>query len=351
MRGLVWLAALACALPGAASAQETRGFREWWAACSEQRTCWAFGFSADGSDQMGLVRVERAGAAGAEPTVILGAGLWDGAEQPATAAMRVSVDGNPWPTLTARTDEESDWRLARVTDPKAARALIAALRNGARMTLQLEGWKEPAVVSLNGGAAALLWMDDRQKRAGTVTALARPGPKPASAVPPVPPRRVVRAAPAVAQGREVRTWPAAVAARPEVKSCLEEMSSDELRAPEAARLDARTVLWGVPCSQGAYQTSYRFFLADAQGRGWRPAPFEPAPPEGEETWVTAAGFDAASMTLSGFHKGRGIADCGTGSAWTWTGRAFVLTWEQTMGECRGVPISLWPVTVDADVRR
>ena len=349
---LMLLACVAVALPRPAAAQETAGLREWWAACDARRTCWAFGFTDAGADPLGFVRIERGGAAGAEPVVVLATGLWEGEEQRPTATMRVSVDGAPGPVLTARAGEDHAFYVGRVEDPRAARALIAALRRGGRLTLQLDGWTAPAVVSLDGATAALLWLDDRQKRAGGVTALARPGPKPASAVPPPPSRRIVRAARAAPQDGLPEGWPPAVAARPEVRSCLDEMTSDELKTPDVARLDAETLLWGVPCSQGAYQVSYLFFLADAEGRGWRPAPFEPPPEgDGEGMWVTTPSYDAETRTLSAWAKGRGLGDCGTASAWTWTGARFVLTHEQTMGECRGVPPEFWPVTVDADVRR
>jgi hypothetical protein len=136
-----------------------------------------------------------------------------------------------------------------------------------------------------------------------------------------------------------------------VRACHADVYSDELKKPEVARLDAKTLLWGVTCAQGAYQASQTYFLGDAQGRGWTRAPFDPPPPAGEDQWVTNGGFDPKTMSISAFAKGRGLGDCGTGSEWVWDGRAFVLVSETTMVHCRGVPWDYWPVTVKREVRR
>jgi hypothetical protein len=339
------LLGLAAALPCPAAAQETAELRDWWAACDPQRTCWAFGFSEDGAEQSGFVRIARSGASGAAPEVIIGPSLWEEQAAKPGSRVRATVDGKVVATAVVTADS-----YAPVSDAKAARALIAAMRDGRRMTLQFDGGGEPAEVSLNGAAAALLWLDDRQKRAGTVTALARPGGRPASAVPPVPSAKVVRRAASVRQGQLPTALPASALARPEVKACREEIQSEEMRAPDVARLDVRTLLWGVPCLMGAYQGSSLFFLSDERGRGWRPAPFEP-PASADEGYVTTPSFDAETMTLSSWAKGRGLGDCGSSREWTWTGRAFVLTREVYMGPCRAVPHDLWPETMKAEVRR
>src|SRR3712207_6174453 len=134
MRILMSVALALCALGGTARAAD-ESFRDWWAACDEQRSCWAFGFSEDGSDAMGFVRVERGGAAGAEPALTLGAGMWEGSDAGRPGPMTVSIDGKAVQTLTAQSEDGSQ-RIAKVTDPAAARALIAALRNGKALELR-----------------------------------------------------------------------------------------------------------------------------------------------------------------------------------------------------------------------
>jgi len=350
----MWLIVLLAAWGSGAAAQAKADFRDLWAACDEQRTCWAFGFTEDGSDPSGFVRIERGGEPQAAPTAILGVGLWEEALRAPSTSMRVSVDGVGTLVAGAREAEDGNAYVAELGDVRAASALVSALLRGRKLELQLlngNGWTEPAVVSLDGASAAALWMDERQKRVETPTALVRRGAKPASTIPPVPRPRVVRAARPVVQGRLPAAWPAFVLQQPEVRACHEELSSDILKQVETARLDARTLLWSVTCSQGAYQASTLYFLGDEQGRGWRRARFDPPPPQGEEMYVMNGGFDAETMTLSAFNKGRGISDCGTFNEWVWTGEAFALVGETTMDHCRGVPWSYWPAVVRREVRR
>jgi hypothetical protein len=269
-RALLLIAA-ALALASPARATEAQ-FRDWWAACDEQRTCWAFGFAPEDRPGEAFVRIERSGAPNAEPVVLLG--VFD--ESRPGSPLRVRVDYAEPPSfrldLPTRSSDESPHKLAEVSERGAARSLIAAMRQGAALKLRY-GNGEEAQVSLDGATAALLWIDERQRRVGTTSALVRTGARAAGAMPPVPQKPAIRAAPVVSQRGLPETWPRFVAAQPEVRACLSEIQNDFARTPVTARLDARTILWGVPCSQGAYNTSYEFFLGDAAGEGWRRAEF------------------------------------------------------------------------------
>ena len=345
---LLIAAALAFASPArAADAQ----FRDWWAACDEQRTCWAFGFAPEDRPGEAFVRIERSGAANAEPVVLLG--VFD--EGRPGSPLRVRVDYAEPPgfrlDLPTRASDDSPHKLAEVRERGAARSLIAAVRQGAALKLRY-GSGEEAQVSLDGATAALLWMDEQQRRVGTTTALVRTGPRLAANVPAVPTQAAVRAGPMMVQTAVPETWPRFVAAQPEVRACLSEIQNEFARTPVNARLDARTILWGVPCSQGAYNTSYEFFLGDAAGAGWRRAEFfngrkrEPA-----DFALVNAAFEGSTMTLSAFSKGRGLGDCGEVSRWTWDGRRFVLTEQSVMRVCRGVPSEFWPTVRNVAVTR
>ena len=339
------------ALPAAAVAQSA-SFRDWSTACSTQRTCWAFGFSPENADGLAFARIERGGAAGAEPVLVLAAGGWDAERRAPTATMRISVDGRPGPVVTARAGDTA-YYVATLGDSNVVRPLIAALRNGRTLRLQVQGWTAPADVSLTGAAAALLWLDEQQKRVGTTTALARTGPRPASAVPPPPPARVVRAAASVPQGRLPTAFPAAMRNNRALVECREYETEGSETDLMAARLGAGRMLWGVGCGHGAYNANYSFFIGDEQGRNLQAVQLRPER-AGDETAINAAvnpSFDARTMTLSAFAKGRGLGDCGEAEAWVWDGRAFVLVESQFMGECRDVPSAYWPTTVKADVRR
>jgi hypothetical protein len=348
-----FLAALALAFgaaDGAAAAEAS--FRDWWAGCDERRSCWAFGFPQAEAVGGAFLRIERTGQPTAEPVVLLAVQQEGSGRAP--LRVRVAFDDGPELRLDlpARAADDSPHRIAEVREPAAARALVAALQRGRTLKLRV-GSGEEAQVSLNGATAALLWLDDQQKRVGTTTALARPGPRAASSIPPAPPRAVVRAAPAASQAGLPTRFPQFVAAQPEVRACLGELFSDFAREPLIARLDARTVLYGVPCGEGAYNLGRRFYLGDASGAGWRRAEFDDAGargPYGSEGLVNAD-YDAATGILSAFNKGRGVGDCGEITKWAWDGRRFVLTELTTMPKCGGVPWDLWPTLRDAEVRR
>ena len=207
-------------------------------------------------------------------------------------------------------------------------------------------------VSLNGAAAALLWIDEKQGRLNTPTALIRRGDRPASTVPVAPPLPTVTPAPAVDQGGfgDVnQRVPAALRARTEVGTCLKESAMPAVSdMVMSARLDARTELWAVPCGSGAYNVTHNWYLTGPDGRDPRPAILAGtagpgADPVMPDNSTVNGAYDPKTRTLSAFAKGRGIGDCGSAQTWAWTGDRFVLTQESTMGECAGVPSDLWPV--------
>ena len=61
-------------------------------------------------------------------------------------------------------------------------------------------------------------------------------------------------------------------------------------------------------------------------------------------------FDAKTMTLSSFSKGRGLGDCGTSEDWVWDGKTFRLALLKMMGQCRAVPLDDWPTLYRAERR-
>jgi hypothetical protein len=121
----------------------------------------------------------------------------------------------------------------------------------------------------------------------------------------------------------------------------------DMTGPETAALgDGRTLVL-LPCSTGAYNLSSAMFVLD-HGKV-TPARFD-APSGFAEAGagvrsVVNGGWDAG--TLSSYAKGRGIGDCGTAQRFVWDGRAFRLSEEARMEECRGNPdfIPVWRATV------
>lgn len=330
---------------------EIRQFREWHAVCDNGNRCAAY----TGSDQGGWLMVRMDAGGEARPEILAGLSALSGED--AVEGLRLGIDGQARTLGSGNRETGSPLAAGEV---RGALADLAAARD-----LSLSLGETRAALPTAGASAALLWIDERQGRLGTTTALIRRGDRPATAVPAAPPLPQVQAAPSVDQGSLAGAadpmedgdtagipLPAAVEALERVKACRAETSYNAYlqKAIFAARLGEDVQLWGVPCFSGAYNAGYDLYLTDGQGGSPRLAEFPTwqakAPAEGDiagEGLVNPV-YDARTNTLRHFPRGRGLGDCGTMQSWTWTGRAFVLNAERTMGECWGIAPDLWPTT-------
>ncbi|HYD27932.1 DUF1176 domain-containing protein [Brevundimonas sp.] len=317
------------AAPGMAS--ETRTFRDWMAICDNGNACFAFG---PGREGLGWIRVAIQPGPDAQPEVA--AGYWPG-EAEGTGAFALTIDGVGYPMSLATDDPVA-------AEVPAARALevARALANGSAARIGADH-----ELSLSGAAAALLWIDERQGRVNTVTALRRPGRRAAASVRAAPPLPVVTPAPAVSQtgfGDQNQVLPAALEAVPAVAACRAETSEHWIgKEVMSARLNATTELWAVPCFAGAYNMGHDWYVTGPGGRDPRPARLASTSDDPGAGTING-GYSPETRTIVAFAKGRGVGDCGTASTWTWTGREFVLTHESEMRECWGVPSDYWPTT-------
>jgi hypothetical protein len=212
----------------------------------------------------------------------------------------------------------------RVADPAGFLTALAAAKNA---SLVDAGGKALGALSTAGVSAALLYMDEKQGRLDTVTALIRKGPRPASAVPPPPPLPVVVSTPPSAKPARRPTAAQVKLARGE-SACEKD---EQEQAPEVARLDARSTLVLVPlvCGSGAYNFLSIPIILDEQGKASRPK-FS----DGDDG-VYNAEWDPKTRRLGTYMKGRGIGDCGVIQTYAWDGARFRLVEQSQMGECRG----------------
>ena len=326
-------AAASAPTAGRTMASETRTFRDWIVTCDNGNACVAFGPAVEG---VGWTRVPLDAGPDARPTMAVG--FWpDTGDQP-PGPLTVAIDSVRF-IADGATDDESGQFLR---EPAKA---VAALADSRAISVSASG--QSVALSPSGAAAAMLWIDERQGRLGTVTALVRKGPRPAAMVPAPPPLPVIVAAPAISQtgfGDSGQTLPAAVEATSEAKECRAETDFSPAIQKEvrSARLDSATELWGLPCFIGAYNTGIRYFLTGPGGSNPRVIRF-PTTGAPSDT-LTNAEYSPGDRMISQFAKGRGVGDCGVASTWVWTGRAFVLEKEAEMTECWGVASDLWPTT-------
>ncbi len=317
---------------GAHPPSVTREFRDWTATCDNTNHCVAFGSA---EENMGFVMVSLAPGPDARPVVHMGGwGLQDG-----QGDVYAEIDGRRYAGKNSKMDEEGDVIAFRT--PSAE--LLRDLGNGSFMALRRGD--EKMKVSLGGAAAAFLWIDERQGRLGTTTALIRRGEKPASSVPAAPAAPRVTLAAAVPQnGLPQDDLSPALLAHPKVKECLAATRIGERFEPnvEVARLASDKLLWSVPCGEGAYNFIQVYFITPADGTAPRLIDFPTA--MGRHDELVNSRYDPKTRTLFAFGKGRGIGDCGRMGVWAWTGERFALLEEKEMPSCTAIPQDLWPST-------
>jgi hypothetical protein len=312
--------ALAAALPQPA---ELKTFQDWTVGCDNGAACHAVALMPGDWPDDALTMSVRRGPAAADPPVLE---IALGADSNAAA---LSADGR---RLAVRlVGAEGSTRVA----PADTAAAIAALRSAGRLEVQSADGKPLGTVSLKGASAALLYMDERQRRAGTATALVRPGTRPADNLSTPPPLPVVMAR-RVSSARPLALSAAALNALRKKHGC----TIDEVGGPEeaeSAALGANETLLLLACGSGAYNVSYVPFVLRRGGKA-ELAGFDVKPgwwaEEGKPILVNA-GWDAEHGLLTSFAKGRGLGDCGTSSEYAWDGRAFRLVEQAEMEECRG----------------
>ncbi|WP_343732937.1 DUF1176 domain-containing protein [Duganella sp.] len=312
------LLALGVLIAFSAQAQQFT-FKDWALACDNTRHCEAVGYQAEDA---------------AQPVT-----LWLGRDAGGNAA------------VVARIDAQFDQDDTGPYTIRAGKTVVSGIAQGeltaAQVALLLPALKDAEValvsdprhrweLSLAGLKAALLKIDDLQGRVGTVTALSRPGARPASAVPAALPAPLLRAVSVPApRASDAKLLPAILNALRDADCEADAPPADSGRNSEIARLSASEMLVFQECMRGAYQSVYaiwrvsdkppykavRIMLPNAEGK--------------LDDMLTEPYFDKG--VLGSFAKGRGLADCGTSDQWLWTADGFKLK-ESSIGPmCRGMP--------------
>lgn len=333
---------------GAAQAQETRGFKDWMATCDNLAACRAYQFAGEEASFGGYVMVRREAGPAVEPVVTIVVPPADGQTAKGQATWRVVVNGERLPgfeNIAVGADDSDFWRAE--LSPARSRALLDAVRNFDEL-LFVAGNDQVGFFSLSGISAALLWIDDKQGRIGTTSALVRKGPKTAPAARAAP---VVARGPAVSQAGLPKGVTRELAYRSDLKECeVDYTSAEDL---SVARLAPGKLLWSIPCSRGAYNTTYLLLETDEKGgtSDRLDLPNAPGIEDGDALGeLVNAEYDPATRTLSNFDKARGIGDCGSIRQWVWTGAEFKLAFQAVMPECHGVGPDDWPTIWRAEVR-
>lgn len=301
----------------AASAQaEPREFvyKDWGAACDNTRHC----------EVVGYQQMEE----GAPVTLWIGRDA--GGNAPLKAGLMAYVEGEDEGLLTIRAGDVTIAGIKQELTAEQIGRLLPALKKAD--SAQVSDGKHQWTLSLAGLNAALLKIDDVQGRVGTVTALARPGNKPVSAVPAALPTPQLRAAPLPKPRASDKALLPAVLQALKGEDCEDAGSQN---GAELYRISNSQLLVVRQCWLGAYQGSYsvwrvndkppyapvRMMLPDIEGK--------------DQESAVEAYFEGG--VLSSYAKGRGLGDCGGSDAWLWTASGFKLMESASGPLCRGMP--------------
>jgi hypothetical protein len=331
-----------------------RIFRDWAAGCDNGRACRALSLMAENVEGW-FLRLDRGAAAAAPARLTL---MPQSETYPRAGIVRLRAAGADVAALTIGQGIRLGEDGLIIEDRRAVARVLVAMKSAETLELILEPKPAGAVVrasiSLAGVNAALLWIDERQRRLDTVTALVLRGDKPASTVPAPPALPLIVPERTTAGGPPPEVLPDTIRSemiRQSAGYCDEDRGGPDSDAKNMVRLGPGLVLASVRCFSGAYNFARAYFLVEEGPRPVaRPALF-PRPVEQKEepdkeltpdNVLWNADFAPNSSEISHFFKGRGIADCGETGVWRWDGHAFQAFSLTEMYSCRGIMAGYWP---------
>jgi Protein of unknown function (DUF1176) len=319
--------AAAMATPDPTIGQE-RNFGDWAVGCDNGWACEALSLaSEDWSIGDGIsLTVRRAGGADGYNRVGLRA-----MEEIEGNRIALHIDGEQV-AIAERSEGDDLFHF----DPASAQNLLYRIGLGRTAELFDEEGASLGDISLNGSRAALLYIEDLQGRAGTVTASAMVGDEPASTIPEPPAIPTITAMPVAARAGEVANELSdteTAALRPTVEC---DYGDEDPLSNRAFVISDDTDLILITCSRGAYNFSDIAFVR--RNGTLTPARFDHIFSWGdtlEIPFLVNTYWNPEDGTLSTYAKGRGLGDCGTAESFVWDGEMFRLTERREMNNCRG----------------
>ncbi|SEQ09458.1 Protein of unknown function [Faunimonas pinastri] len=337
--GLGLLIASICIGAAAAAEPSYDRYKSWFVACDNGLSCEARGFE-EGTNENPDLRFTRPAGPAAEAAVVISV-----PSEVARSDLRIDEKPLNLPSPAWTVERQDGFTVFSTQNAQALARFVAGARNAAKLQVG-----EATVIPLDGMAAALLRMDERQGRLGGVTALIRKGRAPASEVPPPPPLPGVpefKPAPPLAEGQAhalVERARQAEAERLKSEDCQDDTPQD-IDFTAAYPLDDRNALVILSCAMGAYQ-GWSLVSIVPRAEDGSPTPFRPSFPIRQEIptdSLTEPYFDPKTGILMTSAKGRGLADCGMTAEWIWNGQEFQLTSASYQANCGGSEPGDWPV--------
>lgn len=305
-------------------------FKDWTVGCDNGLSCQAVALTDEAfSDDMLSVVITRQGGANSQISVAVSGSAAN------TGRYRLMVDGRFVADGSINTAEEPI-----TLSGAAALKLLRAMARGNALVLADDKGQIIGTASLAGTAAALRYMDAKQGRAGTKSAIVVTGAKRYVA------RRVSLPIVAATKITPTNILPdtSAIVALSESSPCAQERfgSTEDTIYSLGNGPNGPRALVLLNCGAGAYNFSSGIYTGqrDVSGK-WslEPAKFDYGATgfsnESPIPILVNARWDAATQTISSYSKGRGLGDCGSSESYVWDGQMFRLIAASFMGDCRG----------------
>jgi hypothetical protein len=339
------LAVMAACMPSplwaAPQLGEQKFFKDWAVACDNRLSCEAVSLRADVPDDGLSISVARDSADGALSIVLFGI-------ETKSDRYRILVDKRL--AISGVIDSAASEPIK--ISGKDALKLARMMANGSAIIVRDGKNAELGRASLAGSSAALLHIDAVQNRAGTATALARPGRKSLRAKSAPAPEIVAKRIAPIDVTPDAATLINLVESSP----CKEErFNVTEDAAYSLGRVDGKAkALVLLSCGSGAYNFASAAYVGTEMDKGkwdFTPAAFDyanmPSTMDKAIPLLVNSDWEPKTQILSSFAKGRGLGDCGNAESYVWDGNMFRLVSAYGMSECRGSMdwLTLWHANV------
>lgn len=305
--------------------------KDWEIACDNTGTCRVAGYQADEENQAISVLLQRA----AGPQAQVNARVKINNEHVGTELTQLQLliagqnQGNV--QIDAKTAEG---QLSAIQTQKLVQALQGT--QPIIWTGKNQQWK----LSVQGATAALLRMDDFQKRIGTNSALLRKTT--ASSAQVLKPQSIPKV--------NIRNYVIGMQSRYTVQSQPAQQLFEKIKKQTNAEacpqlfdgnfladdrliifpLNSQNVLVEVPCWRGAYNVGHGYWVMD---RGLKQI----------KQSVTFIGNSFSEGQIFSNQRGRGIGDCLSVEEWAWNGQRFIKTYKAQTTMCKGFSGGAWDI--------
>lgn len=297
--------------------------KDWILACEPTGICRAAGYQPEGNfEPLSVLLTRQAG----QNQSLQGAVQFD---SPLAQSYGLRMQGRQLGTVT--TNKQGIARLSS----QQLQLLVAS----AHQSTKIEFFRanQVWVLSDQGLKAVLLKMDDVQRRVGTPSALVSIGQKSQQYILKPRPTPITVAQPIHAKTSSLLpNTPQAQKIfqilKPHTKEedcpLLYQTNSWDSDRVELTSLDAQRQLVIAPCWKAAYNVGSGAWIMDSTFKKLIKK-------------VDYSISERSGSQLIAVHKGRGIGDCISQKQWTWNGRDFIQTLEQSTGLCKGFAGGAW----------